>query len=80
MIRKPARSLITLSSSALVLVALAFAGDPLLPAGPLSPHADSVASAANDPAGPAPREQKIARRGLALPYFSFARGVRRIGG
>lgn len=75
--RKLAHSLIALSTSALVMVALAFAGDPL-PA--THDPGDALASTTGTDAAPDARQVKIARRGLAMPYFSFARGVRRIGG
>ena len=78
--RKLVRSLIALSASVVVLAVLASAGDPLAPVDPRSPAADSVAITGHGRSGLEPREAKIARRGLAMPYFSFARGVRRIGG
>lgn len=71
--RKLKNSLTALSASALVLAAALLAGAPLGQAALGGPEAY-----ADGGGGTAP--SRMDRRGLALPYFSFARGVRRIGG
>lgn len=78
--RKLDRSLIALTASGLALVAIALFAGPA--GGPLdqgmAPASGSTTAA--DAEGEGRRPATLARRGLAMPYFSFARGVRRIGG
>lgn len=76
------RSLTAFVSSSLALLAIAILASPP-PAGPASQAEPLVALAT--PAGEAPSGERLRapanhRQELAMPYFSFARGVRRIGG
>lgn len=74
--RKLKNSLTALSAGTLLLVAAILAGSPAGPALTDTPLA--VAEGGSDKGGSS--HSNANRRGLALPYFSFARGVRRIGG
>ena len=89
--RKLRNSLAALSATGLLLAFALFAAMPLDPAGAApAPLADARgtgtgagAADALDEAGDEGRVRRSTRgaqRGLALPYFSFARGLRRIGG
>ena len=82
--RKLNHSLVALSASGLFLVAALLVANPVDQGGQPSPG-DATASApapAADAGGTRPGGSGAvaSRRGLALPYFSFARGMRRIGG
>ncbi|GHD66734.1 hypothetical protein GCM10007164_05930 [Luteimonas padinae] len=79
--RKLDNSLIALTASGLALVAIALIASPAFyPApGSRATPVPVVESAADADAGER-RSRTVGRRGLAMPYFSFARGVRRIGG
>ena len=68
--RKLKNCSIALSAAGLALVALALAGDPVA----ATPRVDTMADQRERPTS------RRAGRGLAMPYFSFARGIRRIGG
>ena len=72
--RKLKNSLTALSASAVVLAAALLAGTPT----GAGDRPDAAQVAGTDGGGTSP--SRMDRRGLALPYFSFARGVRRIGG
>jgi len=87
--RKLRNSLAALSATGLLLAFALFAAMPLDPAGAApAPLADARGTGAGtadalDEAGDEGRVRRSTRgaqRGLALPYFSFARGLRRIGG
>lgn len=83
--RKLSRSLYALSTSGLFLVALLLVAtpvDPGLPARDTAAAPRAEASTADAHAGARPERggTNASRRGLALPYFSIARGMRRIGG
>ncbi|MBJ6977755.1 hypothetical protein [Luteimonas sp. MC1895] len=78
--RKLDNTLIALAASGLALTAIALFATP-----GFAPTDDAglPAAAAVGDADPGIRERRgtaLNRRGLAMPYFSFARGVRRIGG
>ncbi|MGY1529957.1 hypothetical protein [Luteimonas sp. A649] len=82
--RKLNHSLIALSATGLVLAAALLVGTPPdsngLSGGPAQ---DASPASGLDDAEAARRDRRSARggrRGLAMPYFSFARGMRRIGG
>ena len=77
--RKLDRSLIALTTTGLGLVAIALFAAPA--GGPIDHGMAPVTEStpASD-AGGESRRATLKRRGLAMPYFSFARGVRRIGG
>jgi len=75
--RKLKNCLIALSASGLALVAAILAGGPVEQVRPMAAPVAGTAIDADDQDAYRPRAD---RRGLALPYFSFARGVRRIGG
>ncbi|MBD7986678.1 hypothetical protein H9645_01375 [Luteimonas sp. Sa2BVA3] len=77
--RKLDNSLIALTASGLALVAIALLAAPALDPAPVSGAAPAVESAPDADAVER-RSRTVGRRGLAMPYFSFARGVRRIGG
>lgn len=79
--RKLDNSLIALTASGLALVAIALLAAPALDPAPVSGAAPAVESAPDADADAVERRSRtVGRRGLAMPYFSFARGVRRIGG
>ena len=75
--RKLKNCLTAASASGLLLVAALLAGSPLEQVGPAAAPLALAAGEAGDGGSYRPRTD---RRGLALPYFSFARGTRRIGG
>jgi len=78
--RKLDNTLIALAASGLALTAIALFATPAFAP---SAGAGLPAAAAVGDADPGARERRgttLNRRGLAMPYFSFARGVRRIGG
>ncbi len=77
--RKLDNSLIALTASGLALVAIALLAAPAFDPAPVSGAAPAVESA-SDADAVERRSRTLGRRGLAMPYFSFARGVRRIGG
>ena len=77
--RKLDNSLIALTASGLALVAIAMLAAPAFDSASGSGAASTVESAADADAVER-RSRTVGRRGLAMPYFSFARGVRRIGG
>lgn len=77
--RKLDNSLIALTASGLALVAIALLAAPAFDPAPVSGAAPAVESAPDADAVER-RSRTVGRRGLAMPYFSFARGVRRIGG
>ncbi|WP_132999887.1 hypothetical protein [Luteimonas arsenica] len=76
--RKLKNCLIALSASGLALVAAILAGGPVVEH--VRPTAAPLAGTAVDADDQEAYRPRVDRRGLALPYFSFARGVRRIGG
>lgn len=88
--RKLNRSLIALCASALALAAVMLVATPSIgvdrtgePAPELAgteSGTDSEAGEASAPTAHRGISARSSRRGLAMPYFSFARGVRRIGG
>lgn len=81
--RKLRNSLTALSASGFFLAVALLAAAPLEPAGsPRGMLADTGTDAADEAGdeGRVRRSTRGAHRGLALPYFSFARGLRRIGG
>jgi len=82
--RKLSHSLIALSAAGIFLAVALLAGTPVDRAGPdAAATADATAAKAHDAPGSARGDRPGARggrRGLALPYFSFAHGLRRIGG
>ena len=79
MTRKLNTTLIALLACAACLAAAVLAGAPVGDA--LSAAAEVEADGAGYPADhPIDRAGSAFRGGLALPYFSFARGARRIGG
>lgn len=82
--RKLDNTLIALAASGLALTAIAlFATPAFAPSDGAGLPAAAAAAAAVGDAEPGIRERRGTtrnRRGLAMPYFSFARGVRRIGG
>jgi len=84
--RKLNASLIALSTSGLFLAVALLAGRPLEDgAAPAVPGVaalagDSIEEDATEASRPARRGPRSARRGLAMPYFSFAHGLRRVGG
>ncbi|MEN1940588.1 hypothetical protein WCE41_05930 [Luteimonas sp. MJ246] len=85
--RKLNHTLTALSATGLLLAGFLLVADPVghtaRTAGTPGTAADAVDPPADDAAEPRRREggaAKGARRGLALPYFSFAHGMRRIGG
>jgi len=82
--RKLNHSLIALSTAGLVLAAALLAGTPVdRSAHAVAPLLDTPEAGVRDAAEDDLRHRrsaKAARRGLALPYFSFAHGMRRIGG
>lgn len=91
--RKLQHSVTALSASAAVFGLLLLAGGPPQPAATLSPGmilvsvddaglpADDLDNAATDTgAAGTGRHQRRARAALALPYFSFAQGLRRVTG
>lgn len=79
--RKLDNALIALSACGLVLVAALLAGTPVAPHGGGAPPAPLAAGEDGRDGDAFSRTRaKSARRGLAMPYFSFARGMRRIGG
>jgi hypothetical protein len=82
--RKLNHSLIALSVAGLVLAAALLAGTPVARDGLTGgPAQDSPRASALDDTEAARLDRRSARggrRGLAMPYFSFARGMRRIGG
>ena len=73
--RRLDRPLIALAASSLALCAIALCAAPGQPSRDAGVAGQSGAAAARDAERPL-----LQRRGLAMPYFSFARGVRRIGG
>lgn len=91
--RKLQHSVTALSATAAVFGLLLFAGGPPQPTTPLAsdmilvsvddpglPAGDTIGNAdAEDGAGNR-RHQRRARAALALPYFSFAQGLRRVTG
>lgn len=77
--RKLDNSLIALTASGLALVAIALLASPALDPASGSDAGPAVESA-SDADAVERRSRTVGRRGLAMPYFSFARGVRRIGG
>ncbi|GGK04969.1 hypothetical protein [Luteimonas terricola] len=82
--RKLNHSLIALSATGLLLAAALLAGTPLSQGGPSGANVmDAADATVHDDTEAARRDGRSARsgrRGLALPYFSFAHGMRRIGG
>lgn len=76
--RKLDNTLIALAASSLALSAIALFAAPEMP----SPgHGGGRAVQASSTDAPVHGDRSMLnRRGLAMPYFSFARGVRRIGG
>ena len=85
--RKLRTSLTALSFAGFLLAVALFAGAQPGPSGSsAAPLADTGATRAADALdeagdeGRVRRSTRAAHRGLALPYFSFARGLRRIGG
>lgn len=81
--RKLNNSLIALSSAGLFLAVALLAGTPVGDPGSPGVAGAQPTEAARDDAAPARGDRRgirAGRRGLALPYFSFAHGVRRIGG
>ena len=81
--RKLQRSTLALSATFMVLTALLLAGGPTVPPPPASTIA-TLAQADIDADGDVARLQRRhvrrSRAALALPYFSFAQGLRRITG
>ena len=77
--RRLDNTLIALAASSLALSAIA-----LLAAPDMSPTGYGAEPAARAGSADVPSHHgdrpMLNRRGLAMPYFSFARGVRRIGG
>lgn len=82
MTRKLNRSLIAFFSSGLALLAIALLASPAPGDRGLQdpPYAASPATGGNDSADRLHRTSTGHHQGLAMPYFSFARGTRRIGG
>lgn len=82
--RKLNHSLIAMCAAGLALVLGLLAAHPADRAGGAAAEPPGAATAAADDAAEsglrAPRTAKGGRRGLALPYFSIAHGLRRIGG
>ena len=82
--RKLSNSLIALSAAGLFLAAALLVATPVGSGGPDAPLLDTAAAAVQDEVDEDRRDggsgAKGVRRGLALPYFSFAHGLRRIGG
>ncbi|MGY0612352.1 MULTISPECIES: hypothetical protein [unclassified Luteimonas] len=81
--RKLSHSLIALSVTGICLAAALLASSPAeSDSRTTGPSAAAIDAPADDSASglSGPRASKGARRGLALPYFSFAHGMRRIGG
>ena len=78
MTRKLNTTLIALLACAACLAAAVLAGAPADDA--LTAATDVEAGAGDAADHPIDRAGAAFRGGLALPYFSFARGVRRIGG
>ena len=80
--RKLDASLIALSASGLFLAMALMASSPVDGghAGAAVPGITPDLATDGDAGTPDQRTGKAARRGLALPYFSFAHGMRRIGG
>ncbi|HVR82463.1 MAG TPA: hypothetical protein VHF02_10350 [Luteimonas sp.] len=92
--RKLQRSTLALSATTAVLAMLLLAGAPTLPppasTAPLLITLDSASNAAGSDADPAAdgdvvrlnqrRHVRRSRAVLALPYFSFAQGLRRVTG
>lgn len=82
--RKLNHSLIALSAAGLFLAAALLAGSPAGSDGlSRGPAVDANGASGFDDAEAERRDRRSARggrRGLAMPYFSFARGMRRIGG
>lgn len=87
--RKLQHSMTALSATAAVFGLLLLAGGPPRPVAPVQPDLafvsaetdlpDPAADAAPD-TGATSRRQRRARAALALPYFSFAQGLRRVTG
>lgn len=75
--RKLDNTLIALAASSLALAAIALFAAPGMPSTDDAGHAVQASSDAPSHGSGRPI---LNRRGLAMPYFSFARGVRRIGG
>lgn len=80
--RKLDNTLIALAASGLALTALALFATPVFAPtdGSGLPAAAAAVVGDADPGLGERRGSALNRRGLAMPYFSFARGVRRIGG
>ena len=81
--RKLNHSLIALCAAGLALVLGLLAAHPADRVGVAAAEPPGAATAADDAAESGlrpPRTAKGGRRGLALPYFSIAHGLRRIGG
>ena len=82
--RKLNHSLIALSATGLVLAAALLAGSPVnrngVSGGPAQDTSPTGAPDQAEAARPDRRGAGSGHRGLALPYSSFARGMRRIGG
>ena len=82
--RKLQRSTLALSATSMVLTALLLAGGPTIP----PPPANALASVGQADIGVdgdvarlnQRRHVRRSRAALALPYFSFAQGLRRITG
>jgi hypothetical protein len=79
--RKLNATMMALSASGLFLLLTIMAATPVDGTRGGPPATDTApAFAAEDADAPDRSRGKAARRGLAMPYFSFAHGVRRIGG
>jgi hypothetical protein len=88
--RKLQHSMTALSATAAVFGLLLLAGGPPRPVAPMEPDMVFIAADADMPADPSDqaadagattsRHQRRARAALALPYFSFAQGLRRVTG
>ena len=76
--RRLDNTLIALAASSLALSAIALFAAPDMPSGAMEAGRTVHASGSRTP--PPGDRPLLDRRGLAMPYFSFARGVRRIGG
>lgn len=77
--RRLDNTLIALAASSLALSAIALFAAPDLPSAGRDAGRPIQANNADAPGHGGDRPM-LNRRGLAMPYFSFARGVRRIGG
>ncbi|HEY4529006.1 MAG TPA: hypothetical protein VIG97_01555 [Luteimonas sp.] len=77
--RRLDNTLIALAASSLALSAIALFAAPDMPSGAMG-AGRAVHASSNEAPPPGGDRPLLNRRGLAMPYFSFARGVRRIGG